>query len=149
LENFPIFAPHCPKVENRRSKQAKMLRTIIRNFSSKSVNFKVYPRENPVKNHTSVQAIALSKDESCFIAYHPKPEFPYEFSRPIPEATVRQNQSLLKEQALETAYQAFKNKHPEVARQELTKITFTTKHRWFPRSRDKRAKKTPMDREYL
>lgn len=122
---------------------------IFRTFSSKAGNFKVFPSENAVKNCANVQAIAVSKDQSAFFAWHPKQQFPYEFSRPIPTIKEQQSTSLLKEKALQTASSAFRNKHAEVARQELCKLTFTTKHRWFPRSRDKRAKKTPMDREYL
>lgn len=57
--------------------------------------------------------------------------------------------SLIKESALTSAHRAFKDKKPEIARQELMNLTSTTKHRWFPRSRDKRAKNTPMDRPYL
>jgi len=56
---------------------------------------------------------------------------------------------VVKESALKTAMQAFKSKHPEVARQELMQLTHTTKHRWFPRARDRKAKQTPMDRPYL
>lgn len=127
-----------------------MLRNLIcRNFATKSLNFKTYPVENAVKNRSTVQAIALTKDETCFVAWHPKPEFPYEFTKPIPKSEQAQSASILKEKSLTTAYSAFKNKHPEIARQELSRMTFTTKHRWFPRSRDKKAKKTPMDREFL
>ena len=126
------------------------LNIIWRQFSSKAIGFKAFPKLNAVQNATSVQSIGLSKDETTFVAWHPnRRDFPYEFSLPIPTVQEQQSASLLKEKAVLTAYNAFKSKHPEVARQELMKMTYTTKHRWYPRSRDKRAKNTPMDRPYL
>lgn len=100
-------------------------------------------------NLTSVQQIGITNDKTTFVAYHPKPDFPYEFTRPIPPVEARCSNSLLKDTAINTAMEAFKAKHPEVARQELMNVTYTTKHRWYTRARDKKAKKTPMDREYL
>jgi len=43
----------------------------------------------------------------------------------------------------------FRKKKPYQVVEELAKITYTTKHRWYPRSRDKRAKDTEPDRPYL
>ncbi|XP_011686409.1 PREDICTED: uncharacterized protein LOC105449108 [Wasmannia auropunctata] len=40
-------------------------------------------------------------------------------------------------------------KKPYQVVDELAKVTYTTKHRWYPRSRDKRAKDTKPDRPYL
>ena len=126
------------------------LKILLRHFSSKPISFKSFPKLNSVDNSASVQSVALSKDESTFVAWHPKvKDFPYEFSRPIPTVQEQHSASLLKDKSVQTALNAFKNKHPEIARQELMKITYTTKHRWYPRARDKKAKKTPMDRPYL
>lgn len=96
-----------------------------------------------------VDKIALTDDRTTYVSWHPKPEFPYEMSRPIPNIEQRDQSSVIKESTINTAMKAFNTKHPEIARQELSKITFTTKHRWFPRARDKKAKKTPMDRPFL
>lgn len=104
------------------------------------------------KTATGIQAlvdkVVTTSDNTTFVAWHPEIEFPYEFSKPVPPKAVP-NSSLIKEEALNSATRAFVNKNPEIAREELMRITYTTKHRWFPRARDKRAKKTPMDREYL
>ncbi|XP_059612792.1 large ribosomal subunit protein mL42 [Phlebotomus argentipes] len=109
-----------------------------------------YATKHPVGAQNLVESVAVTDDGSTLVAWHPKPAFPYEFSKPIPPPVERDNSSLLKENALNTAMQAFKTKHPEVARAELMKITHTTKHPWYPRPRDKRAKKnTPLDRPYL
>lgn len=32
--------------------------------------------------------IVLSKDEACFVAYHPEKEHPYELTKPLPKAEV-------------------------------------------------------------
>ncbi|XP_055686902.1 39S ribosomal protein L42, mitochondrial [Lutzomyia longipalpis] len=114
---------------------------VFRNFASV---------KHPIGAQNLVESIAVTDDGSTFVAWHPKTQFPYEFSKPIPPPVVRDNSSLLKDNAINTAMQAFKGKHAEVAREELMRITHTTKHRWFPRARDKKAKKdTPMDRPYL
>lgn len=95
-----------------------------------------------------VDQVVTTKDNSTFVAYHPNREFPYELTRPLPPPT-RPSSSLIKDEAIQAANKAFTSKHPELVREELRKVTFTTKHIWFPRGRDKKAKKTPMDREYL
>lgn len=95
-----------------------------------------------------VDKVVTTSDNSTFVAWHPIREFPYELSKPIPPKAIPSS-SLVKEEALATAMSAFERKHPEIVRQELSRVTYTTKHRWFPRSRDRKAKKTPMDREYL
>lgn len=118
-------------------------RRINRSYSSAVAN------KTAKGNWGLVEGVALTNDSSTFVAWHPKQAFPYDLSRPIPQVEQRDQSAVIKESAITTAMQAFNTKHPEVARQELAKITFTTKHRWFPRARDKKAKKTPMDRPYL
>lgn len=113
--------------------------------------FKVFPAENAVRNRALVESIGETKDQTAFLAWHPKKEIPYEFTRPLPTKVEQKSQSVLKQQAIESAEVAWRLKRPEFSRDELSRLTFTTKHRWFPRSRDKKMnyKKTPMDRRYL
>ena len=105
--------------------------------------------KNAIGGKNLVEKVAITNDGKTIVAWHPDVEFPYEFSKPIPKAAEAESASLIKDIKIQTAMRAFKDKHPEVARQELMSLTHTTKHRWFPRSRDKRSKKTPMDRPYL
>ncbi|XP_067634452.1 large ribosomal subunit protein mL42 [Eurosta solidaginis] len=105
--------------------------------------------KNAIGGKNLVEKIAVTNDGDLIVAWHPNTPFPYECSKPIPKAVDTQTGMLIKEAALRNAMSAFKDKKPEIARQELMKLTHTTKHRWFPRARDKRAKKTPMDRPYL
>lgn len=122
---------------------------LLRNFSTKIEKFQVFPKETTVKGRALVDSIAESHDQQCFYAWHPKKEIPYEFTRPLPLKQVSASTSLMKEEALEEAMRAYKHEYPEQVVEKLSSLTFTTKHRWFPRSRDKKAKKTPMDRPYL
>ncbi|KAG8226299.1 hypothetical protein J437_LFUL002738 [Ladona fulva] len=96
--------------------------------------------------------VAETDDGTCFVCWHPERKFPYKYTRPLPQPTEKSAEltnSPLKSKEASDVYQVFKEKTPEAVREELMKITHTTKHRWFPRSRDKYAKKTPRDREYL
>lgn len=93
--------------------------------------------------------IVSTDDKTTFVAWHPKEDFPHEYTKPIPKLLIEEDESILKTQLTPQIKEVFNKKTSEEARQELMNITFTTKHKWFPRSRDKKAKKTPMDREYL
>ncbi|CAD7014630.1 39S ribosomal protein L42, mitochondrial isoform X1 [Ceratitis capitata] len=123
-----------------------MLVNFIRKFSSIPGNVAL---KNALGGKSLVSKVAITNDGAVAVAWHPDLEFPYELTKPLPNAATIQNEALVKENSLRTAMSAFKNKKPEIARQEIMQLTHTTKHRWFPRSRDKRAKNTPMDRPYL
>ncbi|EDW70090.1 large ribosomal subunit protein mL42 [Drosophila virilis] len=115
-----------------------------------STNFPINAvTKNAVGGKTLVDSVAVTRNGKTIVAWHPDTPFPYEHTKPLPTIVENQTSEVIKEAALKTAMNAFKNKHPEVARQELMRLTHTTKHRWFPRARDKKAKKTPMDRPYL
>ncbi|KAJ6637102.1 39S ribosomal protein L42, mitochondrial [Pseudolycoriella hygida] len=135
---------------------------VLKRAMNSLVLSKLFSRTSAVRNIKSISSktatgdwslvnkIAVTDDGKMFVAWHPEQEFPHEFTRPIPATYEERNRSaVIKESSINTAMNAFKTKRPEVSRQELQNITFTTKHRWFPRARDKKAKKTPMDREYL
>uniref|UniRef100_A0A1A9WP45 Large ribosomal subunit protein mL42 n=1 Tax=Glossina brevipalpis TaxID=37001 RepID=A0A1A9WP45_9MUSC len=96
-----------------------------------------------------LEAVAITDNGKTAVAWHPEPSYPYEYTKPIPTIVQESTSLIIKEESLRTAMNAFKEKRPEVAREELMRLTHTTKHRWFPRARDKKAKKTPMDRQYL
>lgn len=93
--------------------------------------------------------VVVTDDGSTFVSWHPKQDFPYECTRPLPETLQQQETSVLKTKLTPELLEVLRKKTPDQARQELMSITHTTKHRWFPRARDRRAKKTPVNREYL
>ncbi|RZC34425.1 MRP-S32 domain containing protein, partial [Asbolus verrucosus] len=72
--------------------------------------------------------IVLTDDESTFVAWHLKRDFPYEYTRPVPVEAV-DNTSVLKTQLTPELKEVFNKKPPDQARQELMNITHTTKHR--------------------
>lgn len=93
--------------------------------------------------------IVITDDASTIVCWHPKPSVPYELTKPITLEPIKDSNSILKHSWDDELKQMFKKKNADAARQELMALTHTTKHRWYPRSRDRRAKKTLMDREYL
>lgn len=105
----------------------------------------------PVGSLSNVENVATTSDGTTFVAWHPTPDFPYEHSLPLPPPGMATS-TLLRDEAIETAMKAFGNKHPEIAKQELMRVTTTSYHTWrpFPRgSKINTAKGTPPDRKYL
>ncbi|CAH0695051.1 unnamed protein product [Spodoptera exigua] len=96
----------------------------------------------------SYNKIVITDDGSTIVALHKDQEFPYEFSRPLPEEAVA-DKSILRMNDTQEVYRVFRDLKPEIARKQLSSLTLTTQHRWFPRARDKKAKKTEMNRPYL
>lgn len=97
---------------------------------------------------STVEKVVTTADKTTFVAWHPTHDFPYEYSKPLPPPAIPTS-TLLKDEAIQTAMKAFGNKKPELAQQELMRLTNTSYHVWKPRQRDRTAKDTPMNREYL
>lgn len=93
------------------------------------------------------EAVIFMEDDMMVTCWHPEKPFPYECSLPLPENKHEDN-SVLRVGEKDIA-EIFKKKKDFMVIDELTKLTYTTKHKWFPRSRDKKAKKTEPDRPYL
>ncbi|XP_028032628.1 39S ribosomal protein L42, mitochondrial [Bombyx mandarina] len=92
--------------------------------------------------------IVITDDGSTIVALHQDYDFPYEHSRALPEETSKDN-TVLKMTDLDEVKRVFNEMKPEFARKQLSNLTLTTEHRWYPRARDKKAKKTEMNRPYL
>lgn len=105
-------------------------------LSQRIANFSSLPSE----------AVIFSEDDQSIICWHPEVPFPYEYSKPLPLEEPKST-GLLKYDAKDMYKLQFKN--DAVKAEALGAMTFTCKHRWFPRARDKRAKKTLPDRPYL
>lgn len=97
---------------------------------------------------STVEKVVTTSDGSTFISWHPTHDFPYEYSKPLPPPAIPTS-TLLKDEAIQRSMEAFGAKHPEIAQQELMKLTNTSYHVWKPRQRDRKAKNTPPDREFL
>ncbi|XP_065207009.1 large ribosomal subunit protein mL42 [Planococcus citri] len=127
-----------------------MLRTVF-NHSLNTINklpatifrrIATYPTD-------SKEEMTVTDDGGVIVCWHPEKPFPYECSKPLPVQDAKPSKTILKMEDKEEVYRVFRNKNEEMVRQELMKLTFTTKHRWYPRSRDSKAKKTRPNRPYL
>lgn len=95
------------------------------------------------------EAVVITDDGKTIVCWHPEPQVPYELSMPLPEG-LPESDSILKVQDNEAMKKLFRQQHPFFIRKELQELTFTTKHKWFPQSQKRFAKKNPpRDREYL
>lgn len=119
-------------------------REVFTQFRQKTTDISI--NKGGILSH--VKKVVTTNDNTTFVAWHPTNVFQYQHSIPLSSHSI-QNITLLEDDAIQTAMQAFGNKRPEIAQQELMKLTNTSKHTWKPRQRDRKAKKTPMDREYL
>ncbi|KAK7866058.1 hypothetical protein R5R35_013559 [Gryllus longicercus] len=91
--------------------------------------------------------VVVTDNGSVIVCWHPENTVPYELTRPLPE--VQEEDSTVLRVAKDVALnRIMKRKTDEQVRQELMKITHTTKHRWFPKS-EKYKREKHHDREYL
>lgn len=100
------------------------------------------------KKQLPAHLVAFMENADMVVAWHPEPQIPYEYTKPLPVEKESPLESFLKVGEKETK-EVFKQMKPEVVIEKLSEITYTTKHRWYLRPRDKRAKDTKPDRPYL
>lgn len=93
-----------------------------------------------------LEAVIFTEDDRMIVCWHPEKPFPYECSLPLLED--KPDTSVLCIGDKDVA-DVFRKKKSYQVVEELAKITYTTKHKWYPRSRDKKAKNTEPDRPYL
>lgn len=92
--------------------------------------------------------VVIFPDDEMAVCWHPEQNFPYECSKPLPQKAPAAF-SPLKISEHEAKATFARKKNNRLIAEECAKLTYTTMHPWFPRSRDKRAKKTVPDRPYL
>lgn len=110
---------------------------------------KEFFRAKSSTSNINEERTVITDDGSVVVCWHPEKPFPYEYSKPIP-VEVREENSVLKIQNVSQIYEIFKPKKEEFVREELMKITYTTKHVWFRKNGQKYKKSMPPpDREYL
>lgn len=85
----------------------------------------------PVGGISHMDKVITIEDNSMYVSLHPTAEFPYEYSRPLPPPAIPTS-TLLKDEAITRSMEAFTRKHPEMARRELERVTYTSKHVWRP-----------------
>ncbi|XP_056133418.1 39S ribosomal protein L42, mitochondrial [Lampris incognitus] len=78
--------------------------------------------------------IGLTSDEKTIVCYHPPLDVPYELTLPIERPDPLTNPAETLDQVLKVhlSKEVLKNKEGPTI-EELSKMFFTTKHRWYPR----------------
>ncbi|XP_032973938.1 39S ribosomal protein L42, mitochondrial isoform X1 [Rhinolophus ferrumequinum] len=78
--------------------------------------------------------LALTSDGRTIVCYHPSVDIPYEHTKPIPRPDPVHNHEETQDQVLKTRLEE-KGEHFEQGPmiEQLSKMFFTTKHRWYPR----------------
>merc|ERR1711915_280392 len=105
-------------------------------------------------NNYRDEGICLNTTEDIICCWHPPPKFPYELSQPISRSSNLVTDSKLNVQHVQEMQDMYNFKHERFQRRELMRLTWTTKHRWFPNfGRKERlktaAKSNPREKEYL
>ncbi|XP_043287553.1 39S ribosomal protein L42, mitochondrial [Venturia canescens] len=97
---------------------------------------------------TKIGEAVIFPNEETIVCWHPDKNFPYKYSQPLPreEHTAF---STLKISAPKARATFARKKDNKTIAEECAKLTHTTMHPWFPRSRDKKAKKSQADRPFL
>lgn len=95
--------------------------------------------------------LIIPMDRDMIVCWHPEKLFPYKYSLPLPVEQVESpNQSkYLRVGQKEVQAMFHKEMDQNLFAQQLGKLTYTTKHRWFPKKRIYKSKKTPPNRPYL
>ncbi|NP_001279487.1 39S ribosomal protein L42, mitochondrial [Callorhinchus milii] len=90
--------------------------------------------------------LALTSDRKTIVCYHPSVDVLYEHTKPIPRLSPVENKEETHEQVLKARLETemLRNK-PAPTIEELSKMFYTTKHRWFPigQYRRRRIKANP------
>ncbi|KAG7454603.1 hypothetical protein MATL_G00261400 [Megalops atlanticus] len=77
--------------------------------------------------------IGLTSDGKTVVCYHPSMDIPYELTEPIPRPDPLTNPAETHDQVLKArlSKEVLQNK-PGPTIEELSKMFYTTKHRWYP-----------------
>nr|ALS04959.1 mitochondrial 28S ribosomal protein L42 [Pseudodiaptomus poplesia] len=99
------------------------------------------------------EGITTSKGGDIICCWHPEPKYPYELSKPISRNDVKVN-GTLKSHLLDDTSDLYHYTAERLQRRELMRLTWTTKHRWFPNfGRNERikqaARKNPREKPFL
>ncbi|KZC09344.1 PREDICTED: 39S ribosomal protein L42, mitochondrial [Dufourea novaeangliae] len=77
--------------------------------------------------------LVVPLNKEMIVCWHPEQEFPYEHSLPLPEEKEISSKSVLCIGKKEIADVFYRNKKRQAVIDELAKMTYTTKHRWYPK----------------
>ncbi|CAG0916081.1 unnamed protein product [Notodromas monacha] len=86
-------------------------------------------------------------DKGIVVCWHPEVPTPYEFTKPLPVTVNSQDGENLKIQLKEDLKHVRRPKYEKAMIDELMKMTYTTKHRWYPVPRKKYNRKPTRERD--
>ncbi|XP_026640256.1 39S ribosomal protein L42, mitochondrial isoform X2 [Microtus ochrogaster] len=96
------------------------------------------------QEHTCKVELALTSDGRTIVCYHPSVDIPYEHTKPIPQPDILCNNEETHEQVLKTKLEIKSEKLEQGPMiEQLSKVFFTTKHRWYPHGQYHRRRKKP------
>uniref|UniRef100_A0A8C0IJX1 Large ribosomal subunit protein mL42 n=1 Tax=Chelonoidis abingdonii TaxID=106734 RepID=A0A8C0IJX1_CHEAB len=91
--------------------------------------------------------LALTSDGRTIVCYHPSVEIPYEHTQPIPRPDPVDNKEETHDQVLKSRLEVKELKNSKGPTfEELSKMFYTTKHRWYPVGQRRKKLNTPKDR---
>ncbi|XP_018415736.1 PREDICTED: 39S ribosomal protein L42, mitochondrial [Nanorana parkeri] len=92
--------------------------------------------------------LAMTSDGKTIVCYHPSVDIPYEHTKPLPRRDPVENHEESHDQVLKARLIDITSKR-EPTMEELSKMFYTTKHRWYPVGQYRRRqmkKEHPKDR---
>ncbi|XP_010006365.1 PREDICTED: 39S ribosomal protein L42, mitochondrial [Chaetura pelagica] len=87
--------------------------------------------------------LALTSDLKTIVCYHPSLEIPYEHTKPIPRPDPVNNKEETLDQVLKSRLNEKELKSSGPTTEELSKMFYTTKHRWYPVGQYHRRRRNP------
>ncbi|XP_038612817.1 39S ribosomal protein L42, mitochondrial [Tachyglossus aculeatus] len=84
-------------------------------------------------NYNCKVELALTSDGKTVVCYHPTLDFPYSHTKPLPRPDPSRNEAETHDQILKAQLEVEKKQlGTEINIEQLSKIFYTTKHRWYP-----------------
>uniref|UniRef100_A0A670IVR2 Large ribosomal subunit protein mL42 n=1 Tax=Podarcis muralis TaxID=64176 RepID=A0A670IVR2_PODMU len=98
-----------------------------------NINEGLYPCPMSSLSFFSKVELAVTSDGKTIVCYHPSVDIPYEHTRPIPQLDPLDYREETHDQMLKSRLDGknFKNQQGPMI-EELSKMFYTTKHRWYP-----------------
>merc|ERR1712083_196122 len=116
-----------------RKKKKRLKIKMFRNILQKSQILTQLSQRGLRKAAYREERIVTNQDGSVIVCWHPEPKFPYELTQPIPRNIP--TEQTMQVQAVEDMKELYHHKNERLARRDLMRLTWTSKHRWFGKSR--------------
>ncbi|XP_054023781.1 39S ribosomal protein L42, mitochondrial [Dryobates pubescens] len=88
--------------------------------------------------------LAVTSDLKTIVCYHPSLEIPYEHTKPIPRPDPVDNKEETLDQVLKARLSSHELKNDTgPTMEQLSKMFYTTKHRWYPVGQYHRRRRNP------